>query len=511
MAKQRFPWIGSLMILGVVGLPYIFAALVTPEGYVFGGFLFNPLDGNSYLAKMYEGFLGEWRFRLPYTAEASYSVYLFTFYIFLGHLARLFHLPLIVMFHLARLLADLIFMLALWRFLNVLMEDSGQGIVRMYYWALLGSGLGWLFSLTGGFTADFWLAEAYPLLSMFANPHFPLGTGLLLLFFSNLLKPFSCPWVIVLSIVLGVTLAIVLPFGVVVGSLVGGGYCIWLWYKRQKVPLSWMFGFALGGGSVLILQYTAILQDIWLRGWNAQNLTPSPPLWDYLVAFSPALILAFLGLTQSKQGISLSLPFLIIWFIAGWVMAYSPWGLQRRLLVGFYIPVVILAVRGGSLLRHWLGRVGGFIEQLALILALPTGFLIILMGLAGVRAQHPLLTLRADEYEVLEWISEHTPPEALVFAAPETGLFIPAHTGRRVIYGHPFETVNAEEQSRWVTDSLLYARAPKDLTQRLRERGVDFVFWGPREQSAAQVKQLDFLPVLVQAGDTALYAIPLIP
>lgn len=511
MVRYRFPWVGSLIVLGVVGLPYILAALVTPEGYVFGGFLFNPLDGNSYLAKMYEGFLGEWRFRLPYTADAPYSGYLFTFYIALGHLARIFHLPLIVMFHLVRLLAGWVFMLALWRFLNSVVEGSERDLHQIYYWALLGSGLGWLANLGGGFTADFWLAEAYPLLSMIANPHFPLGMGLLLTFFSILLAPFSSQWVVVSSMVLGFALAIILPFGVVIGAVVGGGYCAWLWFKQRKVALKAMLGFLLGGGSVLCYQYMTILQDGWLRGWNAQNLTLSPPLWDYLVAFSPALILALLGLIKLNQGVSVNLPFLAIWFIAGWAMAYSPWGLQRRLLTGFYIPVVILAVRGGSVLEHWLQRSGRLIERTAFVLALPTGFLVILLGLMGVRMHHPLLTLSADEYQALGWIERHTPPDALVFAAPETGLFIPAHTGRRVIYGHPFETVNAEDQKHWVIASLQSVSSGEDWVQQLRKRGVDFVFWGPREQKLAQVGQLDFLPASFQAGDTTLYVVPAIP
>ncbi|MCX8025139.1 MAG: hypothetical protein N3A60_08045, partial [Thermanaerothrix sp.] len=67
MGTRRFPWVGSLLVLGLAGLPYILAALITPRERVFVGFLFNPIDGYSYLAKMYEGFQGEWLFRLPYT------------------------------------------------------------------------------------------------------------------------------------------------------------------------------------------------------------------------------------------------------------------------------------------------------------------------------------------------------------------------------------------------------------------------------------------------------------
>jgi len=52
-------------------LPYLVAARSGGEELVFGGFLLNPIDGNSYLAKMQQGYAGTWRFTLPYTAQKS--------------------------------------------------------------------------------------------------------------------------------------------------------------------------------------------------------------------------------------------------------------------------------------------------------------------------------------------------------------------------------------------------------------------------------------------------------
>jgi hypothetical protein len=40
--------------------------------------------------------------------------------------------------------------------------------------------MGWLALFTGAFTSDFWVAETYPFLSAYANPHFPLGLALVL-------------------------------------------------------------------------------------------------------------------------------------------------------------------------------------------------------------------------------------------------------------------------------------------------------------------------------------------
>lgn len=509
MGVRRFPWIGSLLVWGLTGLPYILAALISSEECIFTGFLFNPIDGYSYLAKMYQGFQGEWLFRLPYTAEATPSGYLFVFYIALGHLARLLNLPLIGVFHGARLLSACVLMLALWQFLNVVLQDTTR-ISWVYYWILLGTGLGWLATLWGGFTPDFWLAEAFPFLSMFANPHFPLGLGLLLFYFSVFLQS-SGKWGFIVSLLLGASLGVILPFGVVVGGVVSAGYSMWLWLRRQRIRVSTLLGFCLGGGILLLYQYITVLQDPWLRGWNAQNLTPSPPLWDYLIAFSPALVLAILGAVKPKLESQENLPFLLVWFVAGWLMAYSPWALQRRLLVGFYIPIVILAGRGSVWLEQWNKRVGKILGRAVFALSLPTTVIIIVSGLMAVANGHPLLTLDKNEYRALRWIETHTPPEALVFAAPETGLIIPAFTGRRVVYGHPFETVDAKVVGSWVVATLKTAGSDSDFIQHLQERGVDYIFWGTRERDMAKLNALSSVPIVAQFGEIYVYAVPTKP
>src|SRR5215471_14583241 len=77
----------SLIIVVVASLPYI-AAYHVPADHVFSGVLVNPADGNSYFAKMREGLRGDWLFTLPYTARPGPGVFIFTYYLFLGHLAR---------------------------------------------------------------------------------------------------------------------------------------------------------------------------------------------------------------------------------------------------------------------------------------------------------------------------------------------------------------------------------------------------------------------------------------
>lgn len=73
-----------IVITGIMLAPYLIGFWSIAEDRVFVGFLVNPADGNSYLAKMQIGLRGDWRFQLPYTAESGEGAYLFFFMYFWG-------------------------------------------------------------------------------------------------------------------------------------------------------------------------------------------------------------------------------------------------------------------------------------------------------------------------------------------------------------------------------------------------------------------------------------------
>jgi hypothetical protein len=54
------------------------------------------------------------------------------------------------------------------------------------------------------------------------------------------------------------------------------------------------------------------------------------------------------------------------------------------------------------------------------------------------------LVMTRDEADACAWLGEHTPWTDTVLTPPESGQFIPAWAGNRVVYGHPFETIEAE-------------------------------------------------------------------
>ncbi len=69
MRSNWFPILLGALYIVLISARYILA--YQDEGYRFGGFLLNPIDGNTYLAKMYQGWQGSWRFSLPFTVEQA--------------------------------------------------------------------------------------------------------------------------------------------------------------------------------------------------------------------------------------------------------------------------------------------------------------------------------------------------------------------------------------------------------------------------------------------------------
>ncbi len=58
VAERRWLLVVSLVLLLLTLLPLAAAAAVTPPGHVFGGFVYEARDGDSYVAKTIEGVEG---------------------------------------------------------------------------------------------------------------------------------------------------------------------------------------------------------------------------------------------------------------------------------------------------------------------------------------------------------------------------------------------------------------------------------------------------------------------
>ena len=179
-SERRWFLVASAVLVILGSCPYVVAWVVAPSDTHFTGLLFNPLDGNSYIAKMRQGYDGSWRFRLPYTSETQDGAPIYLFYLLLGHAARWLQLPLLSAYHLARVASGLLMLGTIYLLAHRLTAELPEQHV-MVFMAVIGSGLGWFVAFLGLMTADLWVAEAFPFYAWMMNPPFTLSMALMVI------------------------------------------------------------------------------------------------------------------------------------------------------------------------------------------------------------------------------------------------------------------------------------------------------------------------------------------
>jgi hypothetical protein len=548
--KKEWFWIAGLtgLIVLAASWPY-WLAYTVPAPHVFGGILVNPMDGNSYFAKMREGWRGDWLFTLPYTAQPGPGVFIFTYYLFLGHLARWTGASIELVYHTARFFSGAFLLLTAYHFISRFFDSFRE---RLAAWLLFafGSGLGWVAALFGGFTSDLWVAEAIPFLSVFTNSHFCLTSALMLWVFEWTLPGLAAgsfqsrgsspsllrgegsraTWLLQMTLIALATLAVaqlqplaLLTIGLVLGALMfwhffADGFDtssprsgLWLGLRRRfSTDAAILPSFIFGLCAVPWLIYDALLTRAqpMLAGWNAQNLTPSPPAWDVLISGGVPLLLAVLGgVIAARRRSPLDL-IPLVWLSLNIVALYAPFSLQRRLSLGIWMPIVLLAALGfreviaPRLATRW----QPLLLVLVILLSSLSNLLVYVAALGGIQKRDPAIFLNQNEVEAFDWLAKETLPGAVVLAAPKTGLFIPAHSDARVIYGHPFETVEAQAQKQAVEDFFTGRLSPESFFALYP---VDYIFYGPREKQLGTLPELNgwhvVFPMDTNQGQVTIY------
>ena len=499
-------------------LPYLLAERLAPAGTRFAGFLINPVDGFSYLSKMNQGAHGSWLFTLPYTAQPGPGTLLYVYHLLLGHLSAWFGLPLLTVYHAARLLAAGGAFALAYLFLEWTVAD--RPAVR-FGWILiiLGSGFGWITTLILDHpVSDMLIPESIPFLASLSNAHFPLALLATLAACFAIAAPGMKRWLrSATGAFSGLVLGAVLPFSAVVPVVVLGLWVGYQWiairaHSSGSERRAWRRDNLLPYLTFILMLAPWVLYDLWvssthpmLAAWNAQNQTPSPPPWDYALGFGVVLLLAIPGMLKAKAGRDV-LALLLIWVGAGTILLYVPLAFQRRLSLGLYFPLSALAAYG----LKWLHQRGRSFSRLALAavaLALPSNLLFVGAGVLGVARGDRDLVHTEAELSAFAWLDGHVPANSLVLASARIGNRLPAFADVNVLYGHPFETPNAD-QALDLVESLYRSTSVTYDIEALRVLGVDFVFYGDDERELGHPGWLQDLTQIASFEGVEIYRVP---
>ena len=526
--------VAGLIVLAST-LPYLAGCLAQTSQERFGGVVMNPVDYHSHLAKMWQGYRGEWRYRLLFTPEEHEGVFVQTFYVALGHLARLFGLGLPLTYQLARVGFSFAMLLAVYRFIAHFVASVRTRQVA-FLLATTASGLGWLTEAIaptppGGVSPmGFWLSDGFTYLALLTSPHFCAVIGLLLVVSLLLLHRPDGPSLAegMLAVAASLVLGVIHPYAMLLADLLPVLYWAIEWLRARRVVWRGLATAAVMG----VAQLPLLIYDLRVfrrpvfAGWSEQNVTLSPPLQVYQWGYGALLVLGGIGVVIHVRRREWRVAFPLFWIGLVAVLAHLPWNLQRRFLEGVQVPMGLLAGVGlaegilpGLGLAEGLRRPGKKLRvclrwlALALVVALMAmSNLYMTTGLAlaaGKRA--PAMFQSADLLAVVDWLGENSEWDDTVLSGFGTGNLIPARIGHRVVLGHWMETVNYEEKRAAV--ARFYDAGTPDAERRelSEEWGVVYVFRGAEERSLGDFDPAAaaWLNLAFQSGDVAVYRVVL--
>jgi hypothetical protein len=488
-AELRWVAIASLAVLLVASLPTLYAWSLADTDHVFTGFVYNAADGNSYIAKMRLGARGEWLFHLFYTLEPHQPALTLTWHLMLGKLSAGLGLPLVLTYHLARVILGLGLLLTVYVFVAVF---SSEIYVRRLAWALVatGSGLGWLLvtlgasHFLGALPLDFWVPEAYVFLVLYSLPHLALAEGLLLWALIWAVRAFRGQGVrgCLLAGACAFVMTWIVPFyaGVLAAAL--GGYLLALYIRRRRIPQREIGLAALAGAFVLPpLAYNGwvFTSNPAFRTWAAQNLILSPHPVHYLLGYALLLVPAIWGSVQAIRSHDERWLLPVAWVLVVPFLLYLPFNLQRRLIAAAQVPLALLAAMG---LWAWLRNRRWVMVAFVAVASLSN--LLLVAGSLGSISQRTYPIFRPGaEVAAFGWLAAHAEADEAVLASSQTGNAIPAWTDLRVFSGHGPETLDYVAKE---ADVQRFFQPQTDDAWRqslLRQFAVDYVFHGPREQA----------------------------
>lgn len=490
MTRSELRWVllASLLLLLFASLPTLYAWATAGADHVFSGFVYNTMDGNSYIAKMRLGARGDWLFHLVYTPEEHEGALVYTFYLLLGKIAAGLGLSLILTYHLARVLFGLGLLLTIYLFATRFTSDVAT---RRVAWLLaaIGSGLGWLLTLLGAtnwlgnLPLDFWVPEAYVFLVLYSLPHLALAQALLLWSILWTLQAFEgrgLRWCLFAALAAFVMVWI-LPFyaGVLAAAL--GAYLLALLIRRRRFPGREIGLAALTGlGTLPPLIYYAwvFTANPAFAEWAAQNRLLSPHPLHYLFGFAlllvPAIWGAILALRQGQERWLLP----VAWVLVVPFLLYLPFNLQRRMIAVVQVPLALLAAMG---LLVWF-RDRRLLLAAYIAVASMSNLLLVAGTLGQIQQRAAPIYRPTAEIAALEWLAANAEPDETVLASVGVNNVVPVWTDLRSFAGHGPETLDYLEKEAAIRRFFQPDTSDAWRQELLNEYDLDYVIYGPQER-----------------------------
>jgi hypothetical protein len=537
---KRFPphvWLFALMLAFITSLPYLVGIISSPEGWRYSGAPAVPagtqVDFNSHMAKMWQGYRGQWNYHLLFTHEEHAGIPLVQgFYIVLGALASLtpFSLPLV--YHIVRFGLTVGMVLAIWTFACHFFEKSSDRWIATLFGTIVG-GWSWLLlfispEMTRQVSPiEFWLSDAFNLLGALYMPHFAAAIILQIvavLAFERWVRTPSSPRreLIILTLALAAE-SIIQPYVVLLFAplfIILTAYYVFSARRLSWRRAVWLIIPLSVHGVLVVYQYLAITADPVWSNFTDQNKTLSPLVTYYILGYLPLIIPIMLGARFFMVDTADDLWWLpILWVALVAALLYAPFPTQRRYLLGVQTPLAVMAAYGWT--RVILQRLRPQRRPLLTV----TNILLACVALAGIVVQNVAATAnplkntavfyQPDELSGYAWLQRETTGRDDVIlttfdsSGQGSGGRLVAATGQRVFIGHWFETANFEEKMTQVR--RFYEAETSDDWRRdfLNEIGAVYIWYDDyaRVLGDWNLAEADYLEAVFSSETVTIYRV----
>ncbi|MEM9953827.1 MAG: hypothetical protein AAF846_19615 [Chloroflexota bacterium] len=527
--RSEWRWVLSVSIAFVLMtlVPYLIVWVFgsAPQQNQFMGLLHDHMDTASSLARMQQGANSDILVDFAYSSATNQTPALMQpIYSLLGQLTAFTQLSVTTLFHVMRIFVSLYMYITLY-YLGASIWVKPRPRRIFFIVTSLGTGFGWLLApLFTGTTApvipDLNLPQAFPFYATAANLHYPLAI--------------SC-----IAVIVAIMIAVLRPGEQSNPSTENGGTIVFIaslvlafiypdallpiglayilnvcfnWYAKKSITrLEWYWGLWILVPALPVITYNAItlMNNPHVGAWVMQR-QEIPSLLFLLASLGLPLIIAIPAIWRAirrfePDGDRL----MLLWLVVMIITMYLPVVLDQYVLLGLMIPIGYFATRASE--DYWFKAIRRMhrpriypVVLTVMILSHSVWMFFpvypILAGWTGINA----VVLENEYTEAFSWLAPQVDNNTVILASPDVSLWIPVRTNAHVVYGHPAETIDAEETLEAVT--TWYGQADTGDCQALLDTfEVDYVIHGIRETKLGNSSCLEILNPVATFETVTIY------
>jgi len=469
-ATERSERIAIWVLIAIASIlstaPDLYGWSLSRPDHVYVGASYNIDDSYVYMAWARQAADGHFFAKNLFTTAPQLGRQFNLYFLLIGNLCRLTHLPLVKALLLARVVFGVALLWLISRFIAWSLPGSARARLTAFALSAVGTGLGWIYYAkwlnknNSVFPVDSWQPEAFTFLSMLMSSLFVVSTLLIVacIFFLLRAEEKDSMRDAVFAGLCALLLGNIHSYDVLHVGAVWGLYLLVKGIAKGKLDRGDILRAVVAGAicvPTVAYQYFLFKKDPIFHA-RAEVLTLSYEFITYVLGYGLTLFFAIEAVVlmgRSKRFAAFwrneQVPLMLTcWVVAVFALVYIPSSFQRKMIMGVHIPLCLLAGAAAAYLGNSLASrykvSAGFAPLLFLLLSVPTSLIWIARDVRHIRngdseTQSPTY-LTADDLRVFDWINHNTKPSDAFVGYPSQMLFVPAYCDRRVWCGHWGET-----------------------------------------------------------------------